>query len=259
MQLPPNTFKQALAAGRLQIGLWSSLRSIITTEIISDSGFDWVLLDTEHSPNELPDLLSQLQALTRGTASPIVRPAWNDAVLIKRILDIGVQTLLVPFVQTADEAQQAVAATRYPPEGVRGITASGRASRYGRVTDYLKTADSEICVLVQVETRSALDRLEAIASVKGVDGVFIGPSDLAASLGHIGNPQHPAVQSAIEDAVRRLRAARRPAGILTPNEEEAQRYIGWGYQFVAVGSDLGLLARGADALAFRFKSLTKRN
>jgi len=254
MHLPLNTFKQALAAGRLQIGLWSSLCNIISAEIISDSGFDWVLLDTEHSPNEVPDLLSQLQALARGTASPIVRPAWNDAVLIKRILDIGVQTVLVPFVQSADEAQRAVAATRYPPEGVRGITASGRASRYGRVTDYLKKADTEICVIVQVETRSALDQLEAIASIKGVDGVFIGPSDLAASLGHIGNPQHPNVQTAIEDAVRRLRSIGRPAGILTPNEEEAQRYIGWGYQFVAVGSDLGLLARGADALAARFKS-----
>jgi 4-hydroxy-2-oxoheptanedioate aldolase len=253
MDLPRNSFKHAIAAGRLQIGLWSSLCSNIAAEIIADSGFDWILLDTEHSPNEIPDLLAQLQAVARGTASPIVRPAWNDAVLIKRCLDIGAQTLLLPYVQNAEEARRVIAATRYPPAGIRGVTGSGRAARYGRVTDYLKKADSEICVLVQVETGAALEQLEAIAKVDGVDGVFIGPSDLAASLGQIGNPAHPEVQRALEDAVKRLKALGKPAGILTPNEEEARRYIGWGYTFVAVGVDLGLLARGADALAKRFK------
>jgi 4-hydroxy-2-oxoheptanedioate aldolase len=253
MDLPRNAFKHAIASGRLQIGLWCSLCNSIAAEIVSHAGFDWLLLDTEHSPNEVPDILAQLQAIQNGTASAIVRPAWNDIVLIKRFLDIGAQTLLIPFVQDAEEARRAVAATRYPPAGIRGITGSGRASRYGRVKDYLKNASQEICVLVQVETRSALDRIEAIASVDGVDGVFIGPNDLSASFGQIGNWGHADVQSALEDAVRRLRKINKPAGILTPNEDEARRFIEWGYTFVAVGADLGLLARNADALARRFK------
>jgi 2,4-dihydroxyhept-2-ene-1,7-dioic acid aldolase len=249
-----NAFKHALRQGQLQIGLWSSLCSNIAAEIISDSGFDWILLDTEHSPNEIPDLVGQLQAVQRGTATPIVRPAWNDAVLAKRALDIGAQTLLFPYVQNAEEARRAVASTRYPPDGIRGVSVAARASRYGRVPGYLTKANEEICALVQVETRAALDQLEAIAKVDGVDGVFIGPSDLAASLGHLGNPQHAEVQEAIRDAVSRLKALGKPAGILTGNEDEARRYIGWGYLFVAVGADVGLLAKNADALAKKFKS-----
>jgi len=253
MDLPRNAFKHAIAAGRPQIGLWCSLCSTIAIEIVSHSGFDWLLIDTEHSPNEVPDVLKQLQAAQAGTASCVVRPAWNDMVLIKRFLDIGAQTLLVPFVQNAEEARRAVAATRYPPQGIRGVTGSGRASRYGRVKDYLKRASEEICVLVQIETRTGLDNIEAIASVDGIDGVFLGPNDLAASLGHVGNWGHPEVQQALEDAVRRLKTIGKPAGILTPNEEEAKRFLDWGYTFVAVGADLGLLARNADALAKRFK------
>lgn len=253
MELQRNEFKHAIAAGKLQIGLWNSLCSNIVTEIVCYSGFDWLLLDTEHSPNELPAVMAQLQSVQRGTATPIVRPAWNDTVLIKRILDIGAQSILVPFVQNAEEAKRAVAATRYPPEGIRGITGSGRASRFGRTKDYLKKANSEICLLVQTETREALDQLEAIASVEGVDGVFVGPADLSASFGHIGNPQHPEVQEAIENVAKRLKKIGKPAGILTPVEEEARRYIEWGYTFVAVGSDLGLVAKGADTLAAKFK------
>jgi 4-hydroxy-2-oxoheptanedioate aldolase len=253
MEFPRNHFKHAIAAGQLQIGLWSSLCSNIAVEVIASSGFDWLLLDTEHSPNEIPDLLTQLQATGRGTATPIVRPAWNDMVLLKRVLDLGAQSVLVPYVQNPEEAKRAVQAVRYPPAGVRGVAVASRASNYGRIPNYLKNANSEICLLVQVETRSSLDQLEAIAKVEGVDGVFIGPSDLAASLGHIGHPQHAEVQAALEDAARRLKAVGKPAGILTPNEEEARRYIGWGYTFVAVGADLGLLARGADALAKKFK------
>jgi 4-hydroxy-2-oxoheptanedioate aldolase len=253
MELPRNAFKHAIAAGQLQVGLWSSLCSNIAAEIVADAGFDWILFDTEHSPNEIPGLLAQLQASARGTAAPIVRPAWNAAVLIKRVLDIGAQSILVPYVQNAEEAGRAVSAVRYPPAGIRGVAAAARASRYGRVKDYLKTADREICLLVQVETRTALDALEAIAAVDGVDGVFIGPSDLSASFGHIGNPQHPEVQAALEQAVRRLKAVGKPAGILTLSEDEARRYIGWGYTFVAVGSDIGLLGRGADALVRNFK------
>ena len=248
-----NAFKHALAEGKLQIGLWSSLCNSIAAEIVSDSGFDWLLLDTEHSPNEIPDLMQQLQAVQRGTATPIVRPAWNDAVLAKRCLDIGAQSLLFPYVQNADEARSAVTSTRYPPHGIRGVASASRASRYGRVPGYLSKANDEICVLVQVETREALKELDAIAKVDGVDGVFIGPSDLAASLGHIGNPAHPDVQAAIKDAVTRLKAAGKPAGILTGSEDEARRYIEWGYLFVAVGSDIGLLAKNADTLAKKFK------
>jgi 4-hydroxy-2-oxoheptanedioate aldolase len=248
-----NAFKHDLAAGKLQIGLWSSLCSNIAAEIISDSGFDWILLDTEHSPNEIPDLVGQLQAMQASKTTPIIRPAWNDAVLVKRALDIGAQSLLFPYVQNAEEARAAVASTRYPPQGIRGVSVAARASRYGRTPGYLGKSNAEICVLVQVETRSALSELEAIAEVEGVDGVFVGPSDLAASLGHLGNPQHPDVQAAIKDAVTRLKKVGKPAGMLTGNEEEARRYIDWGYLFVAVGADVGLLAKNADALAKRFK------
>ncbi|MDI1344459.1 MAG: aldolase/citrate lyase family protein [Pseudolabrys sp.] len=248
-----NAFKAGLKAKKLQIGLWQSLCSNIASEITSDSGFDWILLDTEHSPNEIPDLLSQLQAMELGTATPIIRPAWNDAVLAKRCLDIGAQTLLFPYVQSVAEAKAAVASTRYPPQGIRGVSVAARASRYGRVPGYLGKANDEICVLVQVETRQSLDQIEAIAKVEGIDGVFIGPSDLAASLGHLGNPQHADVQAAMKNAVERLTAVGMPAGILTGNEEEARRYIDWGYLFVAVGSDVGLLAKAADTLAKKFK------
>jgi 4-hydroxy-2-oxoheptanedioate aldolase len=249
-----NAFKHAITAGKLQIGLWCSLCSNIAADILRDSGFDWLLLDSEHSPNDIPGLLAQLQAVDGGgTATAIIRPAWNDTVLIKRCLDIGAQALLVPYVQNPEEARAAVAAVRYPTRGVRGVAVATRASRYGRVADYLKKADAEICLLVQVETGAALDQLEAIASVEGIDGVFIGPSDLSASLGHIGNPAHPDVQKALADAVRRLKAIGKPAGILTGNEDEARRYIGWGYTFVAVGSDVALL-RAADALAKKFRS-----
>ena len=249
-----NKFKAALKAKKLQIGLWQSLCSNIAAEICSDSGFDWLLLDTEHSPNEIPDLLTQLQAMELGTATPIIRPAWNDAVLAKRCLDIGAQTLLFPYVQNVAEAKAAVASTRYPPQGIRGVSVAARASRYGRVPGYLGKANEEICVLVQVETRQSLDQIEAIAKVDGVDGVFIGPSDLAASLGQLGNPAHADVQAAMKNAVERLTAVGVPAGILTGNEDEARRYIDWGYLFVAVGSDVGLLAKSADTLAKKFKS-----
>jgi 4-hydroxy-2-oxoheptanedioate aldolase len=258
-EMQTNAFKRAIAQGKLQIGLWSSLCSNIAAEVISDSGFDWILLDTEHSPNEIPDLVTQLQAIQRGTATPIIRPAWNDAVMAKRALDIGAQSLLFPYVQNVEEAKRAVASTRYPPQGIRGVSVAARASRYGRVPGYLTKANDEICVLVQVETRTALDQLEAIAKVEGIDGVFIGPSDLAASLGHLGNPQHADVQNAMQDAVKRLKALKKPAGILTGNEEEARRYIDWGYLFVAVGADVGLLARNADALQRNLKASSSRS
>jgi 4-hydroxy-2-oxoheptanedioate aldolase len=253
LSLPPNRFKAALLDGRPQIGLWSSLASNIAAEIIGGAGFDWIVIDTEHAPNEVPGVLSQLQAMVNGTAEPVVRCAWNDAVLIKRILDIGARGLLVPFVQNAGEAQRAVAATRYPPLGIRGVSVAPRANLYGRVPNYHGSAHEHICVLVQVETVSALREIEAIAAVEGVDGIFIGPSDLAADLGHLGNPNHAEVQAAIAQGGARIRAAGKAAGILTSDADAAARYLEWGFTFVAVGSDVGILARGAEKLAAQCK------
>jgi 4-hydroxy-2-oxoheptanedioate aldolase len=253
VEIQRNAFKQALQRQQLQIGLWSSLCSNLVAEILSQSGFDWIVLDTEHAPNELPDLLRQLQAMARGSATPVVRAAWNDTVLIKRILDIGAQSILLPYVQSAEEAARAVAAVRYPPRGVRGVSAGSRASNFGRTRNYMQQADEQICLLLQVETRAGLGQLEAIAAVEGVDGVFIGPADLAASLGHLGDPQHPEVQRALEDAARLLSRLHKPAGILATLEADARRYMQWGYNFVAVGIDTGLLTRSADALARSFR------
>lgn len=252
MQLPVNEFKQALKAGKPQIGIWSSLCSPISAEVLADAGFDWVLLDTEHSPNELPVVQNQLDALLAGRTEGIVRPAWNDTVLIKRYLDVGARTLLLPYVQNPEEAKRAVAATRYPPQGVRGVSGCTRANRYGRIKDYFKRVHYELCVLVQVETMSAMQHIEAIAAIDGVDGIFIGPNDLAADMGHLGNWQHPEVWKVMEDAAKRIRKAGKAPGILV-GEADGQRCLDMGYLFVAVGSDLVMLARGSEALAAKFK------
>ena len=254
MNLPVNQFKRAIQAGQLQIGLWSGLSSHITVEVLANSGFDWLVLDTEHSPNELPMVLAQLQAVANGNAHPIVRPPWNDMVTIKRYLDIGVQTLLIPFVQNAQEAHNAVSYTRYPPQGVRGYAAAARASDYGRIKDYPALCERELCVLVQVETPLALANIEAIAGVDGIDGIFIGPGDLSAAMGHVGNAKHPDVLAAIEDAIRRILACGKAVGILTGDEALARHYIALGCTFTAVGSDVGILARGAENLAAKFKA-----
>ncbi|MFW5679965.1 MAG: aldolase/citrate lyase family protein [Pseudomonadota bacterium] len=251
--LPLNPFKRNLEAGKVQIGLWSSLASHVTVEVIAGAGFDWLLLDTEHSANEVPMVLSQLHATVGGTAHPVVRVPWNDTVTIKRYLDIGTQSFLVPYVQDADEAARAVAATRYPPKGVRGVATLSRASRFGRITDYFDHADREICVIVQIESRQALAYIEDIAAVDGVDGLFIGPSDLSADLGHLGNPGHPEVQAAIEDGFNRIVATGKAAGFLTADETQARRYLDLGCTIAAVGADIGILARGAEALAAKYK------
>jgi 4-hydroxy-2-oxoheptanedioate aldolase len=239
-----NPFKQAIAEGRPQVGLWASLCSNIVCNILVDSGFDWIVIDTEHAPNEIGTVLGQLQALGGGTATPVVRPAWNDMVLFKRFLDIGAHSLLVPFVETADEAREAVR--------VRGVAVATRANRYGREADYFATVHEHLCVLVQLETREALARLEEIAAVDGVDGVFIGPSDLSASLGHLGDPGAAETQAAIADALARARAVGTPAGILTASVEAAHGYFEAGFTFVAVGADVVVVRNGADALAKEF-------
>src|SRR6266496_1179169 len=251
-QVPTNPFKQAIRAGRPQIGLWSSLCSNLAAEVIAGAGFDWVLVDTEHAPNELPMVFSQLQALVGGTAAPVVRPAWNDLVLLKRLLDVGAQNLLIPYVQTVEEARAAVAATRYPPAGIRGVAVLHRANRYGRVKDYLKRIGEEICVLVQIETRVALENIEAIAAVEGVDGLFIGPSDLAAALGHLGEPNHPEVRAAIEQALKRIGQTGKAPGILAPIEADAHHWLSVGGVLLEIGSDLQLLASQSEQLAARF-------
>jgi 4-hydroxy-2-oxoheptanedioate aldolase len=253
MDFPINRFKHAILSGQKQIGLWSHLCSPISIEILAHCGYDWLLLDMEHSPNEVPDVLAQLQAMQGGTATPIVRPPWNDMVTFKRLLDIGVQTLLVPYIQTAEEARAAVSYTRYPPEGVRGYAGAPRASHYGRVKGYAQRSAEEICVLLQVETLEGLKNLEAIAQVAGVDGVFIGPGDLSAALGHLGNPKHPEVLKVIDEAIARIRACGKAAGILTGDEALAKHYVAQGCLFVAVGADQNVLRDSAQALADRFK------
>lgn len=253
MELPKNVFKRALKGGQAQIGLWSSLSSSYSVEVIAGAGFDWLLLDMEHSPNDLESLLGQLQAAAAYPAHPVVRVPWNDMVAMKRVLDVGAQSLLVPYVSTPEEARSAVSFTRYPPAGARGVAGTTRATRFGRVRDYARRAHEELCVLVQVETQAGLDNLDAICAVEGVDGVFIGPADLHASLGHPGEIAHPHVKPLIDEAIRRIRHCGKAPGILTPNEPDARHWLACGALFVAVGADVGLLARGADALASRFK------
>ncbi len=252
MELPVNAFKRGLAL-RPQIGLWCSLSNHYAVEIVAGAGFDWLLLDTEHSPNEIDMVLQQLQAAAAYPVHPIVRVPWNDTVTIKRYLDIGVQTLLIPFVQSRDEALAAVAATRYPPQGVRGVAGTSRATRFGRVANYAKRAQQELCVLLQVENQAGLDNLEAIAAVDGVDGVFIGPADLHASLGYTGETANAKIKPVIDDALRRIARAGKAPGILTGIEADARRWLDCGATFVAVGSDAAILARESDKLAATFR------
>lgn len=253
--LRKNRFKHALLDGQLQLGLWTSLCSPIAAELLGDAGFDWVLVDTEHAPNELSHVHAQLLALGLGSTSPVVRPPSNDAVAVKRLLDLGVQTILVPFVESEAEAMRAVGAAHYPPRGFRGVASFHRGNRYGRVRDYLARAGEEICVLVQIESRKGLAALGDICRVPGVDGIFIGPSDLSAELGYPGQPAHADVQASIRTALAICKDNGKPAGILAPVEADARRYIGLGCSFVAVGSDLGLLTSAADALRARFADL----
>jgi 4-hydroxy-2-oxoheptanedioate aldolase len=253
MDLPINRFKRAIKAGDLQIGLWCSLAHHYSIEVVAGSGFDWLLLDTEHSPNDLESLLAQLQAVAPYPVTPVVRVASNDMVTIKRVLDIGAQSILIPFVQNAAEARAAVAATRYPPHGVRGVGGTTRATRFGRIKEYTKRAQDELCVLVQTETEQALGEIEAIAAIDGVDGIFIGPADLHASMGYTGEIANPKMQPVIEGAIQRIRKAGKAPGILIADEKLAHRYNEVGSLFTAVGADVGILARQSEALAARFK------
>lgn len=262
MQTPVNTFKQALRDKQAQIGLWLGLASPYSTEICAGAGFDWLLVDGEHAPNDINSILAQLQVIAGYPGShPIARvPMGHGHVgeaLIKQYLDIGVQTLLVPMVDTPEQAAALVRASRYPQAGgqggIRGM-GGARASRWGRYPQYAHEANAQVCLLVQAETQLALDNLDAIAAVDGVDGVFIGPADLSASMGHVGNPAHPDVQAAIASAIARINKAGKAAGILTPDETTARKYLALGATFVAVGLDTHLLVRATSALAAAFKA-----
>jgi len=247
-----NNLKSALAAGQTQRGIWMSLASPIVAEIVGDAGFDWVLVDCEHAPNDLPTLREQLQAMRGSNSSILARPPWNDMVLIKQYMDAGVQNFIIPYIQNPQEAKDAVAATRYPPEGVRGVAGSSRASNFGRNKAYLKESNEAVTVIVQVETMEAMEQLEAIAQVPGVDGVFIGPADLSASMGHLGDIEHADVQKAIREAAERLSAIGVASCTLAFDPAVAERYVGYGYQMVCVGSDQSCLMGSLAQLHKRF-------
>lgn len=250
----PNTLRRDLRAGKTLIGCWASLASPITTEVLGVAGFDWVLLDGEHSPNDVTTFIPQLMALKDSASAPVVRPSSNDAVEIKRLLDAGFYNFLVPFVESADDARRAVAATRYPPQGIRGVSVSQRSNRYGAVKDYLQHINEQIAVIVQIESQDGLRAVRDIAAVDGVDAVFVGPSDLAAAMGHLGNSAHPEVQAAIASVFAEVQAIGKPLGILAPVEADARRYMAMGASFVAVGSDLGVFRSGTQALIDRYRA-----
>jgi 4-hydroxy-2-oxoheptanedioate aldolase len=248
-----NRFKARLARGELQVGLWSVLADPLAAEVCAGAGFDWMLLDLEHGPNDLRTILSQLQVLAAYDTHPVVRPRSDDPNLIKQLLDVGVQSLLIPMVESGAQAERLGKAVQYPPNGIRGVGAGlARASRWSRIRSYLGRADAEICLLVQIESRRGLANLEEIATAPGVDGVFIGAADLAADLGHLGQASHPEVAAAIDEAIGRLQALGKPIGVLTVDETLARKFIDQGCAFVAVGADVQVLARSLDRLAATF-------
>jgi 4-hydroxy-2-oxoheptanedioate aldolase len=254
MELPVNHFKHALNAGKLQIGMWCNLCSEYATEVSAGGGMDWLIIDMEHMPIDMFMMMRQLQATMENRTQPVVRIPWNDMVTVKRVLDAGAQSLLIPMIQTEDEAKNAVAYTRYAPDGVRGSGGPTRASRFMRIKDYAKKAAGEICVLVQVETRLGIQNLEAIANVPGVDGVFLGPGDLSTDMGHMGNMNHPEVQKVLDEAIVAIKKCGKAPGILTNDEARARHYVDLGAKFITVGSDVAILARGTESLAEKYKA-----
>ncbi len=255
MKIKPNKFKQSLQQATPQIGMWVGMANSYSAEIIATAGYDWLLLDGEHAPNTLQSLLLQLQAIAPYASEPVIRPPSDDPVVIKQLLDIGAKTLLIPMVESAEQAGQLVSAMHYPPYGIRGVgSALARASQWNSITDYLHQADKEMCLLVQIESAKGLASLPEILNVEGVDGVFIGPMDLSAALGHLGNPSHPEVQKIIDQAIIDIKQAGKAAGILSASPTLAQHYLELGATFVAVGVDTSLLAKEAKSLLNHFKS-----
>jgi 4-hydroxy-2-oxoheptanedioate aldolase len=254
MELERNPFEAALKAGDKQLGLWISLCSGFGAEVTAPAGFDWALIDMEHSPNDYHSVLAQLQVFASYGTTAIVRPDWNDTVVVKRLMDLGVQGLLFPMIQSVEEAQKAVAATRYPPHGMRGVSGNTRANKFGRVSDYLARVDAETTVILQLETASAVAQAEAIGAVDGVSGVFFGPADIAADIGLVGQPMNLAVWDLIRPAAKALMAKGVPVGTLVMDPDFAADLLNEGFTFVACGSDTGLLAKASDTLLSAVKN-----
>jgi 2-dehydro-3-deoxyglucarate aldolase/4-hydroxy-2-oxoheptanedioate aldolase len=255
MDLPVNHFKRAIAGGRRPLGVWLSSGAPSTAEALGYAGFDFLVVDMEHTPIDVVQMVDILRTIAGTPAQAIVRPPWNDMVMVKRAMDAGALSLLLPFVQNADEARRAVAYTRYPPEGVRGVAGSHRGSRYGNVDNYLKRANTEICVIVQIETVGALDRLEEIAAVPGVDSIFIGPSDLSASMGFLGDMGNPEVQEKLAGAAAHCRRLGKPCGIIGANPEAVGKFLEYGYSWAAIGSDISLMVGRAQEYLGRVRAL----
>ncbi|WP_170426162.1 HpcH/HpaI aldolase family protein [Ruegeria arenilitoris] len=255
MPVPTNGFKQALKQGKRQIGCWMSFAEAVTAEIMGTAGFDWLVIDGEHAPNDIRSIRDQLMALAASDSHPVVRVPVGDTALIKMVLDAGAQTVLVPMVESAEQARQLVRDCRYPPTGVRGVGAmASRATMYGTVTDYIQGADDQICLLVQVENRAGIAALDDILQVDGIDGVFIGPADLSTDMGLQGNSADPEVRAVIADAMARIKAAGKAPGILGTHDEATQAYLDMGAQFLAVGIDVMLLAQTSRTLAAEWKA-----
>lgn len=250
-----NPFKSALAEGRMQYGCWSGFADPFAIEVLGTAGFDWIVIDGEHAANDVRSIMAQLQALEASDSHPVVRVPVGEDWIIKQALDVGAQTVLVPMVESAEHAAQLARAMRYPPEGVRGVGAiMARASRFGAIDDYVQTANQEICLLIQVESQKGVDALDDILQIEGIDGIFIGPADLAADLGHPGNAAHEDVRAVIKDCLGRIAASDKAAGILSPVDAVAAEYRDWGAQFLAVGLDVTLFAQAARAKAAKWKS-----
>lgn len=254
MPAPRNKLKAALKAGQLQTGLWLSLANSYSAELLGDAGFSWLLIDGEHSPNDLQTIMQQLQVLRFSESSVLVRPPIGEPWLIKQLLDAGAQSLLIPMVDNREQAEMLAKSVRYPPRGIRGVGAgSARASHFGYITDYSATADEEILLILQVESLKAVEAIDDIASVDGVDCVFIGPSDLSADMGFLGNPHAPEVQAVIEGAIKRILKHGKAVGVFMANPDYAKRYIELGATFIAIGTDAGLLAQGSKQLQALYK------
>ena len=254
MELPVNHFKRAILSGTPAYGVWLVSGAPANAEALGCSGFDFLVLDTEHTPIDTTQVAEILRTIASTPASAVVRPAWNDMVIIKRLLDAGAQSLLIPFVQNAEEARRAVSYTRYPPDGIRGVAGVHRGSRYGNVPNYAKLVANELCVILQIETLAALDHLPAIAAVPGVDSIFIGPADLSASMGHLGDMGHQAVQDKLREGAQRCRELGKPCGIVGPNPEQVRRYLDYGFSWVAINSDIGMMVSRATEWLGQVKS-----
>ncbi len=249
MTTPVNAFKESLMQSRPQRGMWCTLGSAFAIEVVAGAGFDWLLIDMEHSPNDMLTVLAQLHALAGYPVAPVVRVPENDSVLLKRLLDLGVQNFMIPDIANGEDAKRAVESVRYPPAGKRGVSALTRASNFGRIPGYPQRSDSGIALIAQIESPDAIGNIEQIAAIDGIDALFVGPGDLAARMGFIGEPMHPNVVEAVEMAVRTIVATSKAAGLLTSEPVFAARCADLGASLLAVGVDVGILGRGADALA----------